>query len=77
MIVLARFLYDDNHHNDDNHHKVVSMPSEGWRAVYVRESTYELFQKFRGLLFMEKGRKVTEDETLRELLARVAPELKT
>lgn len=54
---------------------VVTMPSEGWRAVYVRESTYQLFQKFRGKLFMERGKKVTEDETLRALLAYVMPEL--
>lgn len=53
------------------------MPSEGWRAVYVREDTYQLFQRYRGKLFMEKGRKVTEDETLRELLAHVLPEIKT
>jgi len=56
---------------------VVEMPRGGYKSINVREDTYELFQKFRGLLFMEKGRKVTEDETLRELLARVAPELKT
>ncbi len=53
------------------------MPRGGYKSINVREDTYELFQKFRGLLFMEKGRKVTEDETLRELLARAAPEITT
>ncbi len=48
-----------------------------WKQIVVREETYQLFQRFRGLLFMEKGRKVTEDETLRELLARAAPEIET
>ena len=55
---------------------VINMPTT-WKQIVVREETYQLFQRFRGLLFMEKGRKVTEDETLRELLARAAPEIET
>ena len=54
---------------------VIEMPRGGYKSINVRKDTYQLFQRFRGLLFMEKGRKVTEDETLRELLARAAPEL--
>ena len=56
---------------------VVTMPREGYKSIAVREDTYQLFQRYRGKLFMEKGRKVTEDETLRELLAHVLPEIKT
>jgi len=56
---------------------VIEMPRGRYKSINVREDTYQLFQRYRGKLFMEKGRKVTEDETLRELLAHVLPEIKT
>lgn len=53
----------------------MTMPRDGYKSIAVRENTFKLFQKFRGMLFVEKGRKVTEDEAIRELLHRAAPEL--
>ncbi len=46
-----------------------------WKQISVKEDTYRLFQKFRGLLIVEQERRVSEDEALKELLKRAVPEL--
>nr|WP_216082439.1 hypothetical protein [Pyrococcus abyssi]QFN51316.1 hypothetical protein [Pyrococcus abyssi] len=51
------------------------MPRRGYKSIVVKEDTYELFQKFRGKLFIEKGRRVTEDETLKILLTTAMKEV--
>ena len=49
------------------------MAKVGYKQISVKEDTYQLFQKFRGLLFMREGRKVTEDEAVRRLLEYAMP----
>lgn len=52
---------------------VIKMPKGGWKLISVREDTYRLFQKYRGLLMAREERKISEDEVVRTLLARVLP----
>jgi len=49
------------------------MAKVGYKQISVKEGTYQLFQKFRGLLFMREGRKVTEDEAVKRLLEHAMP----
>jgi len=49
------------------------MAGEGWKQISVKESTYRLFQKYRGILMVREARKITEDEAMRILLAHVMP----
>ena len=49
------------------------MAKKGWKLLTVREDTYRLFQKYRGLLMAREERKISEDEVVRHLLAHVLP----
>ena len=49
------------------------MPKTGWKLISVKEDTYRLFQKYRGLLMVREERKISEDEAIRTLLAHVLP----
>jgi len=44
-----------------------------WKLISVREDTYRIFQKYRGILMVREARKITEDEAIRALLAYVLP----
>ncbi len=49
------------------------MGKSNWKQIVVREDTYRLFQKYRGLLMAREERKISEDEAVRTLLAHVLP----
>lgn len=48
----------------------------GYKQVTVREDTYEKFEKFRGFLIIRMGKKITQDEALKELLNYIPNEIK-
>ena len=48
----------------------------GYKQVTVREDTYEKFEKFRGFLIIKTGKKITQDEALKELLNYIPDEIK-